>query len=236
MALLVFLAAFSAALSAQIWKGTIVKDGDVTIVRNPKTPIYKDPILMLKEELTIGGGETKEPAMLGEISSIVVDSIGRIYVLDGTSLQVKVFDKSGGYVRSTGRKGEGPGEFMDPYRMMIDRRNNRLFVKDVKFGFVIFDSQGKHIKNLSADDARRSQNSAIDSRGSIILDSIKIQDMEHRWDVLKRFDAEMMAGTDIRSVDIGSPYNVAAPLVDWALASNDDIVFGYPETYRVEWM
>jgi len=106
----------------------------------------------------------------------------------------------------------------------------------VKFGFVIFDSGGKHITNLSGDDARRSQNSAIDSRGSIILDSIKIQDMEHRWDVLKRFDAEMTAGEDIRFVDIGSPYNVAAPLVVWALASNDDIVFGYPDTYRVERM
>jgi len=50
----------ASALAAQtpVWKGKIFKEGDVTVIQNPKEPIYKGNILSLKEELSIGGASS----------------------------------------------------------------------------------------------------------------------------------------------------------------------------------
>jgi hypothetical protein len=38
----------AAPAPAQVtWKGTVVKEGDVTVVRNPKEPLYKTPVIEL---------------------------------------------------------------------------------------------------------------------------------------------------------------------------------------------
>lgn len=37
------------------WKGTITTEGGVTVVKNPKEPIHKEPILSLKEDFAISG-------------------------------------------------------------------------------------------------------------------------------------------------------------------------------------
>ena len=50
LTLLAFLTA-AAASGQDKWKGTIVKEGEVTVVRNPKEPLYKIPVLELKEDL-----------------------------------------------------------------------------------------------------------------------------------------------------------------------------------------
>ena len=39
------------------WKGTIEEVDGVTIVKNPKEPIYSDEIVTFEEELTIGKSE-----------------------------------------------------------------------------------------------------------------------------------------------------------------------------------
>jgi len=51
LALLTLLASHPAAAQDK-WKGFIVKEGDVTIIKNPKEPIYSGPILEIKEELS----------------------------------------------------------------------------------------------------------------------------------------------------------------------------------------
>ena len=44
---------------------------------------------------------------------------GRIYAVDGTSERVVVFDRSGGYVGTYGRRGAGPGEFRNPAALSV---------------------------------------------------------------------------------------------------------------------
>lgn len=68
-------------VSAQAqWKGAIVKEGDVTVVRNPKEPIYKTPILELTEELSIGGPEAAGEAVFTRMREFVVDDAGNFYI------------------------------------------------------------------------------------------------------------------------------------------------------------
>ena len=42
------------------WKGTIKEENGVTIVKNPKKPIYGEDVFSLEEELTIGEVEGRE--------------------------------------------------------------------------------------------------------------------------------------------------------------------------------
>ena len=94
-----FIAFEAAAASAQAkWKGTIVKEGDVTVVKNPKEPLYQTPILELKEELSLGGPEAQGEYAFGQIADFVVDDAGSFYVLDGRSSHVKVFDAEGRFI------------------------------------------------------------------------------------------------------------------------------------------
>ena len=77
------------------WKGKIEVEDGVTVVKNPKEPIYQENIFELEEELTIGGEEGKEEQMFMNIGSIDVSEDGTIYVLDGRAANIKVFDSSG---------------------------------------------------------------------------------------------------------------------------------------------
>jgi hypothetical protein len=72
-----------AACSSQVhWKGTVVEDGDVTVVKNPKEPLYQTPILELREELSLGGPDAEGDYAFVQIRGVAVDNDGTIYVLD----------------------------------------------------------------------------------------------------------------------------------------------------------
>lgn len=96
------------------WKGKIEVEDGVIVVKNPKEPIYDESIFSLEEELTITGEEGKEGQMFMNIVSIDVSEDGTIYVLDGKAANIKVFDSSGKFLKTIGRRGQGPGEFGRP--------------------------------------------------------------------------------------------------------------------------
>jgi len=216
------------------WKGTIVKEGDVTVVKNPKEPIYNGEILMLKEEIAIGGAEAKEPYSFAVVRSLAVDDAGNIYALDEKDIRIKVFDKNGKHIRSFGQKGQGPGDLDNPSRITIDRSRNALMVRNGFLGIAFFGYDGKYQKSITTDDAKQSKNAEIDSNGCLVLNMIRIQDMEHRWDVLKKYNPDLKTSSEIKSIWIGSPYDVLAPMVYWTLDPKDNIVFGYPKEYEIQ--
>jgi len=67
-----------------------------------------------------------------------------VYVIDAEENEVRVFSKTGAFIRAFGRKGQGPGEFDSPAdldvsgdRMYItDRFNKRVQVLDKKGGYL----------------------------------------------------------------------------------------------------
>jgi len=60
----------------------------------------------------IGGTEATGPDAFGRVVDVGIDPLGRIWVADGMQQQLKVFEPDGTFVRSVGRKGGGPAEFM----------------------------------------------------------------------------------------------------------------------------
>ena len=118
--------------SSQVkWKGKFIDKEGVATVENPKSPLYPSPVLKLSEELTIGEAEGRPEYVFGRIAAIAIDKEGRIYVADDKNIHIKAFDAKGGYIRTIGREGQGPGEIGRPYDLFVNSRSE-LLVPDGK--------------------------------------------------------------------------------------------------------
>lgn len=105
--------------------------GDLVFVHNPALPLQPDLSVDFEEELEFGGGETDAEAMLYQPSDILIDARGFFHVSDYRDAVIKVYDQDGRYVRTIGRKGEGPGEFQS----LLDMKflgDGRLLVLDLR--------------------------------------------------------------------------------------------------------
>jgi hypothetical protein len=76
-------------------------------------------------------GEVDGPAdyTFGDITSLVVDPLGRIYVADRQGSTVRAFDSSGAFLALIGGEGQGPGEFARPNDLTLDP-HGLLYVRD----------------------------------------------------------------------------------------------------------
>lgn len=83
--------------------------GDTTVIRTLSGSVWGADATLIPE-LWIGEMEGPEELLFGRIASIAVDDEGRIHVLDGQALNVRVFDSAGEHIETLGGPGEGPGE------------------------------------------------------------------------------------------------------------------------------
>jgi len=227
---------FSWTLAEQkfTWRGTISEEGEITIVNNPKEPLYKDNIISLKEELAIGGAEAQGNNALVVVRSLAVDDAENIYLLDEKDIQIKVFDKNGNFIRKFGQRGQGPGDLNNPSRVVIDKSRNALMVTNGPLGLSFFGLDGKFLQTITNNDTRRTQWAEVDSRGNIFMSMVDALDMEHRRQVLKKSDPKMTSISEIKSVTLGSAYELLAPFALWTLDYEDNIIFGFPKEYEIE--
>lgn len=88
--------------------GTVVRDSlGVTIVENP---VLSDSVFMVSEDLRIGSVEGEGPDLFSAVVKVGVSAAGDVFVADGGSASVRVFDAEGRFVRQFGSRGDGPGE------------------------------------------------------------------------------------------------------------------------------
>lgn len=71
--------------------------------------------LVLEQTIAPGDGE---PGELNEPRDIVVDSHGNIFVADYKPSVIKMYGPDGAFVRTVGREGSGPGEFLNASLLM----------------------------------------------------------------------------------------------------------------------
>lgn len=219
------------------WKGTIVKEGDMTVVRNPKEPLYKAPILELREELSLGGADAQGDDVFGRISDVVVDEAGSLYVLDRRNDQVKVFDASGKYLRTIGRRGQGPGEFEGPINLSLSRIAGELAVHQESPRTAFYKPDGTFLRDVSF----RGMGAVLgraDSRSHIYRNEVVIDESGARY-VAKKFGPDGTALAELGAAPApfapkGSGKVKPGPLMPVSylqLDRSDNVVYGYPETY-----
>lgn len=126
------------------WEGRIdtLPSGTVA-VQNPSEPIWtEETAWRVIEELRIGSVQEEGPDLFGQVRSLAVDPLARIYVVEAQSQEIRVFGSDGRHVRTIGRKGGGPGEFQRALHAAFGP-DGRLWVADPANGRVsVMDTTG----------------------------------------------------------------------------------------------
>ena len=121
----------------------------VRVVHNVKGGKWgANPEVKLELVGTIGGLDAEENLSFNNPNDIVRDSAGNLYILDTDNQRIQKLDSEGKFIKTIGRKGQGPGEFQSAHSMDIDNENN-LFVFDMRSRRIeVLSSDGKPLKTI----------------------------------------------------------------------------------------
>ncbi|MDH5468587.1 MAG: NHL repeat-containing protein [Candidatus Aminicenantes bacterium] len=145
------------------WQGMVEEENGIKVVRNPEEPYYGELAIELEEDLVIGS-ETDEKYMFYRAGGIAVDNQGNIYVVDSGNQRIQKYDRDGNYLQTIGRKGQGPGEFMSPYDIVLDEKGY-IYVSEGR-KIHVFDPKGNSIQDIVLSNFIMEY--SIDSEGNII--------------------------------------------------------------------
>ncbi len=98
--------------------------------------------IVLKCEKAVGSQQPDYTFFL--ISDVTADEEGNLYVLDYKGCSLKKFSEEGRFLKSFGRRGEGPGEFLRPSTLyyfhkklyIYDRGKHKIIVLDKDLNFL----------------------------------------------------------------------------------------------------
>jgi hypothetical protein len=219
------------------WKGTIEETDGVTVVKNPKEPMYGPEVFSLEEELVIGGKEGDGNSIFSLANDVEVDDEENIYILDIKEVHIKVFDKNGEYLTTIGKKGQGPGELGLVQSININAKNELVVVDNGNFRVNFFNSKGNCLRtvNPKKDISFVGFNPKLDSLGNyysttVFLDKpiVELQKFNPELEYLCTFDS-------CPRPDVKKGFNLYQARMYFAVASNNLIVCSYSEKYEIKY-
>ena len=167
------------------------KDG-VIIVKNPKKPakVPGAPMaLTLEEDLRIGVEEGEDEYMFALLRSVQVDNDENIYILDAQYIKVRVYDKFGKHIRSFGKKGQGPGEFGWPSRLLMTTGDKLAMLDSMNRRFSYYSKEGECLKEINLGKQGSVIRAWPDSQGNIYGNIGEYTGNSSKM-VLTKFDAD----------------------------------------------
>jgi len=216
-----------------LWKGTIEEKDGVTVVKNPKEPIYEEGVFSSEEELTIGDREIEGDFVFEVITAIRADDNGNIYVLDGKAQQIKVFDKNGNFFRDIGRQGQGPGEYSSPSGLHIISKNE-MMVSSITRRLSFFSLHGEFLRqiNKSPDPFP-----VPDSSGNLIVKIMNMGVGEKTVTELKKLDSNFELLFTIGILEMESTFGqkkmeAFSTQLYYTVLHDDSIVWGINDNYQ----
>ena len=182
---------------------------------------------------------------VGAVSGLEADSKGNIYVLDSYDDKVLKFDPAGNYLTSIGGKGQGPGEFQAPTRILVDGQD-RLYVQDImRMALFVFSADGKFLKGINGPGIiLRGCQISLDSHADIICGYEALPAMDEKQVyAIARFDSafkpvralyERPGGFTFKMVNgrlIEAPR--FTPEVIWAVGPEDRLYVSSNDSYDI---
>lgn len=143
--LLVLMMLFSCQKQKAEWKGQMKTVDGITVLENPKTPMYDQPVLTLSEDLRIGEQETRKEYLFFKANSITIDNEENIYVSDEGEKHIKVFNREGEHLRIIGRPGQGPGEIGRPSKIFMAGNNELKVIDPMRRELHSFSTEGRYL-------------------------------------------------------------------------------------------
>jgi len=229
----------------------------VEVISNPKTPVLppgQRKRLVFKEELSIGEREGDEKYMFGADVFFNTDDEGNFYVTDWDKRAILKYDPSGKYVRTIGRKGQGPGEFQNLSVARFDH-TGALYVTDLgSHRISFFDKDGNFLRQIPIPDVFEdlyigakggyvsSRTIRADNEGGMafrIVDGLFNDKFELATEFNVRFSSyKAPSGRDSTALSrftAGILSDIAfRPSPMHLVAADGAIYFGYPEDYAID--
>lgn len=215
------------------WKGKIELENGVKVVRNPKMPIYAEDVFNLEEELSIGGAEGREEYIFSYITDVGVDEEESIYILDSKKSHIKVFDRMGEYIKTIGKKGQGPGEMRRPTSLQVTSQNEIVVNDSAARKLHFFTLDGNFLRAVSQTKMTFFSNPKVDNEGNIIA-SYMIADLKVTY-VLKKFNPQLEEIFTIFSTEVLKyPYiNPFFPQCYWEITTENNLIWGFADKYEL---
>jgi hypothetical protein len=243
VAVIILLSFFSLSLGlitstksqAPTWKGKIETTGGIKVIKNPSEPLYGEFIPQLEADLSLGD-EKDETYYFPKGAALSVDDEGNLYVSDFGNRRVQKYDKNGKYIRTIGRQGQGPGEYLFPSRVFLDEegdpcvsaaRDLNFFTKDGAFKkkIVIKSFLSQLILGPGGTIFGTTQPSPVPERCKYEIQRL---DSEGNFDrAIAEFPADFVIN---KNVYIMSWYSSGVPLVP---VTSETFAYGYSDEYKI---
>jgi hypothetical protein len=124
------------------WTSARDQRGDTTIVRTVSGSVWGDTMVLVPE-MSVGERDGAPATIFGRVTALDVDSNGRIYIVDGSVREVRIFAATGEHVRTFGHAGDGPGEFRLPNHLRV-ASDGRIVIRD-GLRFLLFSAEGRQL-------------------------------------------------------------------------------------------
>ncbi|MXX96803.1 MAG: hypothetical protein F4065_08710 [Rhodothermaceae bacterium] len=147
--LIVIVLPFSAYAQQDSFKAVNIDSSKVQI--KTSDPANSTATCTVSDEpiLVIGDNEEDEYQIFSSIRGTGRLSDGSIAVADRTSAEIRIFDEAGQHLRSMGRRGNGPGEFKNPFILWV-AEGDTIWVGDYRpWRYKLFTSKGDFIRQVS---------------------------------------------------------------------------------------
>jgi len=218
------------------WKGTVSTEDGIKVVKNPAEPLYGEFVFDLKEELRLGGDPEKEASYFPKGAMLSVDAAGNLYVTDWGNRRVQMFDKGGAFVRTIGRQGQGPGEYMSAGYVHIEADGN-IWVEGGP-QWVVFSKDGLFLKNVFVSKSMRqkmlgpggsfigtTQPSA--ARGDPKHELVKVESDGKTFRTIAEFRGELSQAKQAIA------YHSYSNSIAFAPVGPDAFVYGFTDEYKL---
>jgi len=137
-------------LSAHASGQDIALENGVRVVHNTKRGVWGDnPGLAIELVRTIGNVDTDDENLaFSSPLDMAVDTAGNILILDSGNQRIQVFGPDGAFLRTIGRRGQGPGEFSSLNSVAVDGQGNFHVLDSAQRRIRVFSPRGEVLETM----------------------------------------------------------------------------------------
>jgi len=149
----------------------ISPSASVKVVHNTRKEI---DVCMGKIQLTLvrtwGGDEEEDENKFFKFPwDMVVDNKGTVYICDESNHRIQVFDENGKYLRTLGRRGNGPTDLLNPNALAFDIQGNLVISDSMNFRVQLLRPEGKYFDSFKCGNTRISSIKTAHKKNEILM-------------------------------------------------------------------